>query len=227
MTPNETTSELPRQLAPMAVGRVREDWERLVQSSLAGDEHARGELVAGMALVVRAYYRRRGLSRADAEELAVSTVSDVVLTLGSYESAEGRSFLRWLYGVCRKKRADEFRRRYRGGEQSLAEMQPSARVIADSPPESLSIAREALEDALSQLSREDRHLVAARHAREPVEFRQLASELGLDAALCRKRFERAMKKLRQWLYHDPRTVSLRNRPIDDGHDALGRAGRGQ
>ncbi|MFM7843485.1 MAG: RNA polymerase sigma factor [Planctomycetota bacterium] len=190
-------------------GSATEDWDNLVSSSVAGDQRAQATLVSAVALLSRSYYRRRGLLPGDAEELAISTISDVIMSLDKYRPGSGHSFKRWLYGICRRKRADEFRQRYRLGVVTLNESQLANPVVPEPAPEVSSVPLEALADALAMLTAEDRHLIAARHRRVSVEYQQLALELNISPALCRKRFERAMKRLRRVLEQDPRTAAWR------------------
>jgi RNA polymerase sigma-70 factor (ECF subfamily) len=82
----------------------------LMLRSQAGDAAAHGELLAGLALLLRRYHRRRlGGHDADTEDLVQESLIAVHERRHTYDPS--RPFTAWAYAVARHKLIDHMRRR--------------------------------------------------------------------------------------------------------------------
>ena len=193
----------------MRVNLTDHEWNDLALRTRQGNHKACADLSTCLGVIAAAYFRRRGMNSSEAEDLAVSCVSDVILALSSFRMAASTSFRSWAYGIIRRKRADHYRRQVDSLVSLVSDTPAPTTELAASASQQESTLSAAVADALAQLDGHDYAIVRARFAREPVEYETLSAELGLSPVVCRKRFERALKKLRIWLSNDPRTLPLR------------------
>jgi RNA polymerase sigma factor (sigma-70 family) len=64
--------------------------------------------------------------------------------------------------------------------------------------------RAAVRAALEKLKPADRLILQLRHCSEPVEYREIATELGMESGAARTRHSRATRRLAEFLRADPR-----------------------
>lgn len=160
-------------------------------------------------------YRRfaaRGVSPADAEELAVSILSEVILKLDRFEPRGEGSFWRW---VCRVS-DNFFRDQLRQHRPALLD---DPEVVADPVGEEDDADAEAVEAVLIQevrsvierLKEPDRTIVAMRLEEPDRTYEEIGAEVGLKGGTVRVRHHRALKKLATALEGVPAVVDWRRR----------------
>lgn len=194
----------------MPESRTSQEWSGLVQRVLSGDTDATQQFADVVGKKLFGLFLFLEMSPTDAEELAVSCTSDIVLALENY--TENGRFEAWMFQIARNQRANEFRGRpelVRLRESDWLELYDREQNGSDNlvyqNNGQLSVpVHQALEHALSQLSAADRRLIEGRHARIPATFEELGHELGLTPGNARVRFLRLIRKLKTALRSDDR-----------------------
>jgi RNA polymerase sigma factor (sigma-70 family) len=162
----------------------------------AGEESAFSEFADSYGKRFRGYYLRQGLFVTDAEELAVSTVTDVALKIDRFTNQGPGSFDRWAFTLA-----------YRGYVNWLREQSRQARaqeiavsILRHPQNENAeSRIRECVCSALSRLSQIDRDVLTMRALAVPFSFAEIGSALGLSQGAVRVRYHRARAKVRKLL----------------------------
>ena len=125
----------------------------------------------------------------DAEDI----VQDVFVSAYQGQAGfDGKNISAWLYKIAYNKSIDHMRRNQVVSFQELYEDTPIIEQDCDtgySP---------AIISALRQLSREDRAIVLGRIT-ESLSYTELTGRLGMSETALRKRYERAKKKLAEYL----------------------------
>src|SRR5437868_3522796 len=86
--------------------KYRSASEDLARRMIALEEPAFQEFFDVFAPRFRAFFISKGMTWADAEELAISCVSDVALKIDKYKPLEGVSFEAWVFTLARHARSD-------------------------------------------------------------------------------------------------------------------------
>jgi len=137
------------------------------------------------------YLRCKTGSADEAEELAAEVFADAVSALRDFKPGE-TPVLALLYTLARRRFADAARRRGRGSLQSLSLGEAADALVEPERDEALT---QALQHALGRLPPELGVVVAMKLV-QGRRFAEIARDLGVSEAACRKRFERGMRALR-------------------------------
>jgi RNA polymerase sigma-70 factor (ECF subfamily) len=188
--------------------RSKENLAGLASRMVAADELAFAEFAEYFGPRFRALFVNRGLSISDAEDLAVSCVTDTALKVDKYRAEENGNFEGWVFTVARHYAADWWRRRKFGTvaiEESVTAMAPLVDPEETKPNENVV---DAVRDALRQLPEADVILIKFRNLGPEHTFAELAERIGISQEAARVRHFRALKRLKSLLEVDPRIVSI-------------------
>jgi RNA polymerase sigma factor (sigma-70 family) len=146
------------------------------------------------------YFLRKGLSRADAEALAVSCVSKSWMSIGSFKPQGPGSFEHWVFRLARNAWYDDQRRarkrsRVEFDEQILAARAESSELAADEDLVS------QVGAALADLPALDREIVRLRHLDSEETFDEIGRRLGIKGSVARVRHHRTLRVLAGRLAH--------------------------
>jgi RNA polymerase sigma-70 factor (ECF subfamily) len=159
----------------------------------------------------RAYFQRGGLSPADAEDLAVSCVTDIALKIEKYEQKEGASFSAWVFSISRNYLADWWRKN-RQMEPLPTDLSVND-VKADEMTQSPSVI--AVREAISTMTEDEQEIIRLRHFGLEHSYREIGNQFGITSDAARVRHFRALQKLQRVLEKDFRIgASLSTRSVD-------------
>jgi RNA polymerase sigma factor (sigma-70 family) len=200
----------------------------LISRVLAGDHVAEQKLADHVYKLVYSYMRQCGRSHSDAHDIALRSISKVRLVLESYK--EG-AFKAWVKAITRRLVLDDIRALKGTLWESFDDPDCDARTVVSCDEELPSPVMAALQrasailpggqagqglpepvanalhEALQLLPVEDVMIVEARVCDIPVEFKELATQLGCKPNTVQKRHERAKDKLRALLASDSRIIA--------------------
>ena len=185
----------------MRAARSDMNLEDLARRMSALEEESFYEFAGFFGPRFRALFLSRGLTRADAEELSVSCVTDISLKVGQYKPVADGSFEAWVFTLARRYVIDWWRAR-----------QPSLPLPDDLPlstpsveePEPDSELVVAVRAALAQLSEADQKLIRLRNMEGEYTYAEAGEALGISAGTARVRHFRALKRLESLLMKDQR-----------------------
>jgi RNA polymerase sigma-70 factor (ECF subfamily) len=162
------------------------------------DEAAVREFALSFGPRFQRLFLRRGLPAVDAEALAVSCVSDVVMKIHRFQPAGSGSFERWVFTLAHYAWVEALRQRQREPSRSREPAWPET-PDWDEPP---APALEAVRTALGQLSEEDQAVVQL-HQVDGLSFAEVGRQLNMPEGTARVRHHRALKRLEGLLANHP------------------------
>jgi len=171
------------------------DVDQLVRAVKNGDKDRYGTIVANYQQQIFKYCFHMLGQLQEAEDVTQDVFVKGLERLEQYR--EGTSFTAWLYKMAyheclnKLKRAQIHDRILRLFSRSI----PAA--PADLPTEGLAYNVE-LREALLRLAPKERHIILLRIVEE-YKFEEIAAQLDISYSAVRKRYERAMKKLKSYL----------------------------
>lgn len=183
--------------------------ESLAWRMAAGEEVAFAEFGRRFGPRLWAFFHRLGLSPADAEEMAVTSVTEVSLRILQYTPSLDGRFTGWVYTVAYRLMVD-WKRRNRRHEASLSDavtsQLPAIQLDDDRKATSAEQAMivGAVQDAMEELPEVDRQIVSMRHLGIEHSYEEIAHKLGISSGNARVRHHRALRKLEQLLAQNPR-----------------------
>jgi RNA polymerase sigma-70 factor (ECF subfamily) len=192
----------------MRAARSDIDMEDLARRMVELDEPAYDEFARTFGWRFRAFFRKRGLTYTDAEDLAVSCVTDIALKVDQYRPIEDGSFKGWVFTLAHRYLFDWWRG-HRTAE-SLSDTLP-ADFPADEEPDSDSAHTSAVKDAMAHLSEDDQAIIRLKDMSGEQTYDEVAKALGVRAGTARVRHHRALKRLQVVLEKDERMVSYLKR----------------
>jgi RNA polymerase sigma factor (sigma-70 family) len=143
-----------------------------------------------------AFFRRRGLSQAEAEDLAASCVTDIAIRVPQFtEQAEG-SFQAWVWTLARGALADWWRKHRPSQSLSVD--------VSDTQPDPDEEAVQALHEALGRLSERDRDVIELRDLGSEPNYDEIATRLDITKGAAKARHRRAVERLKTLLEQDTR-----------------------
>ena len=188
----------------------REHPADLAARMLAAEESAFAEFADYFGPRFRSLFISRGLSPSDAEDLAVSCVTDTALKVDKFR-AEGGNFEGWVFTVARNYVAD-WRRRRKLGTVAIDEADAVAKPAdggRETEPNEEVVA--AVREALTQLPEGDVTLIKYRNLGAEHTFAELAQRVGISPEAARVRHFRALRRLKSLLEADPRLTNVLRR----------------
>lgn len=157
---------------------------------------------------LRAFFVTRGLRVFEAEDLAVSCVTDISLRVEKYRHQENGGFEAWVFTVARNLLSD-WRQ-----SQVTAEPLPDdleAPDPSDEETESDTSIVLAVRQTLGQLSETDQLIIRLRYLEEDRSFAEIGNLLGVKAVTARVRLHRALQHLESALKQDHRITEFLKR----------------
>jgi len=170
------------------------DPEDLIPRLKRFDESAVQEFALMFGQRLSRLFLRRGFPAADAEALAVSCVTDAVMSLHQFHPAGTGSLERWVFTMARNAAVDAWRRNQRT-RPLAAEVTWPDQPDWDEPPSAVT---KAVDDALAHLSDQDRTIVQMHHFNGWT-FAEIGQQLQLQEGTVRVRHHRALKRLSEEL----------------------------
>lgn len=183
--------------------------ELLAQRMAATEETAFQEFGEFFGPRFRALFRRKGLSAADADDLAVSCVTDIALKVERYDCARGGRFAAWVFTLADRALTDWWRH-HRAFEPLPAEVAFVESTEKEGNGD-IAGAVEALREAIARLPPGEQELVKARDFGGGDSYARIAADLGIEPSAARVRHHRALRRLRTLLEPDPRIQRLLRR----------------
>lgn len=174
----------------------------------AAEEQAFQEFANTFGPRLRAYFVARGLRVSDAEDLAVSCVTDISLRADKYRPQENGGFEAWVFTLAKNFLSDWV------GSRAPTEPLPDileAPSPSDEESESDSGIVLAVRQVLGQLSETDQLIIRLRYLEEERSFAEIEAILGVKAATARVRLHRALKHLESALRQDSRVSDFLKR----------------
>jgi RNA polymerase sigma-70 factor (ECF subfamily) len=198
-----------KEVPVMRVARSTNEVEGLAARMAASEELAYAEFANTYSSRIRSFFIRRGLGATDAEDLAVSCVTDIALKIDKYRSTRPGGFDAWVFTISRNHLIDWIRSRKIS--ESLPDNLPSP-----APPD-LDVVPDvetsvAVNEAIAQLSESDQLVVRLRHFSGEYSYECIAQELAITPETARVRHFRALKRLKVILEKDDR---IRRRLVHD------------
>jgi RNA polymerase sigma factor (sigma-70 family) len=177
-----------------------------------GHEKAFEEFRAVYSAPFYYYFRRRGLSEADAVELAADCVTDIPLKVRDHFNPSHTCFGAWV-NLLRKRAATNWWRRTRHFD--TVELDPDFPAPDEEEAESEAEALSAVRESLGALEPLDRELLLLRYNGQlRLSFAEIARELSqrngkeIKVATIRQRHARALSKLEGKLRSDSRLTKV-------------------
>jgi RNA polymerase sigma factor (sigma-70 family) len=189
----------------MYVARSIKEIDSLATGMLALEDEAYNEFARIFGPRLRALFIRQGLTMADAEDLAVSCVTDIALKVEKYKQISEGGFGAWVFTLARHALAD-WRRSHHPTEE-LPDDLAAQLIPADDEEQNLD-AILAVREALAQFSEMDQSLILLRNLGDEYSYAELSERLGISREAARVRHFRALKRLKVILEKDPRIKSL-------------------
>lgn len=188
----------------------RLEMESLAERLAQGDEEAFWELFETFGPRLVHFFGKRGVPETDAENLALNCLMNVRRQIAKYERRENGSFAGWIFTIARRMRIDWWR--INGASCQLEddmllkiatdETQSFESWIAqEGSPDEI---RQAVCDALEQLSDSDQDLIRQRFIEAELDNAALAERLGIKVNTVKTRLSRALKRLKPILEKDSR-----------------------
>ncbi len=166
----------------------------------AGDREAVKSLALALGSMARRFFLGKGLSVSHAEEQAVTCVTETWLRLPKFR---GGNFAAWAHTLFLHLLIDEHRKRAKSvRDESHDHLDGFSNGDRPSPLDAT--VRRAVTGAVGRLNARDQLIVRLRHCREPLEFKDIARELGMESGAVRTRYSRIRKLLEGSLRNDPR-----------------------
>jgi RNA polymerase sigma-70 factor (ECF subfamily) len=159
---------------------------------------------------LRAFLISRGLTVSDAEDLAISCVTDISLRIEKYRPQAEGGFEAWVFTLARHFLADWWR------HHKVTEPLPDnleAPVSFEEKAEPNESIVSAVRQAVAQLSETDQLIVRLRYLEEERSFAEIGELLGIQEGTARVRLSRALKHLEPVLKKDHRISDFLKRRV--------------
>lgn len=181
----------------------RMDTDELVSRMVQGDDDALRAFAGMFGKLFLGYFARCGLSQRDAEELAVTCVSNIVMRLDKFEDRGKGSFSAWCFAIARNCLVDLRRKRR---EHLLEQPEEVAADAVEGPeqedgPNKLD---KAVHEGLARLSNADREIIELRHFQPANSFAEIGQIL--------RSSEKAAKGRDFEVQQDVRVLACREEP---------------
>lgn len=179
-------------------------YERLLASEPAAYE----EFAEFFGKRFAVYYRTHGLTRADAEDLTISTITDIALKVMRSRSRPVKNFDSWVFTLARHALSAWLK----AHRVPLVPIEQLILDITAEPPQRLhqpASLVQVVSDALAKLPPDEQILIKLRHfEEEPETFETISSRLGITISSARLRYYRALRLLQLYIEGDPRSSSF-------------------
>jgi RNA polymerase sigma factor (sigma-70 family) len=187
--------------------------ENLARRMAAIEEEAFAEFANIFGPKLRAFFITRGLRAAEAEDLAVSSITDICLRIEKYAEQEDGSFESWVYTLARNFLVDWHRSR---PQVEPLPLQLPAPEPVEGRTETRRVALVAVREAIETLSDTDQMILTLRHLEEERSFSEIGQILGIEPGTARTRHSRALAHLKEVLEGDLRVAKVLRRGTSKG-----------
>jgi RNA polymerase sigma factor (sigma-70 family) len=177
------------------------DFEQLPHRMASRDSDAYREFAAFFGPRLRGFFRSRGLGIVDAEDLAVSCVTDIALKVERYDPDRGGRFVAWVYTLASRSLIDWWRRK--PPTEPLPAQLPLLEVLNQNSSR-LDEVVAAVREAMAKLSERDQDLLRLRELGGMGSYKEIAEQLRIRPSAARVRHHRALRRLRVLLEDDGR-----------------------
>ena len=151
----------------------------------------------------RALFIRHGLPPVDAEDLAISCITDIAMRVRKYKRVEGKSFAAWVFKIAKNAMVDWWKNAgmTREGIQGLQQLTASGSHDNECPRHEVVC---AVQEALFALTAQQREIIFLRDLEEERSYAEIGTVLQIPEGTARVRHKRALENLRSILVVDPR-----------------------
>ena len=182
--------------------------EELAKRMVALDQEAYREFADIFGPRFRSFFLKRGLTASDAEDLAVSCITDIALKIEKYKSEKKGSFVAWIYTIIRHELVNWWRKK--PDEVPLTNDGLLNIAQEDDPRQNIDIIC-AVENAVAKLSDTDQTIIQLRDLGAQHSYAEIAELLDIKPGNVRVRHHRALQRLQSILEEDPHIRKLLNR----------------
>jgi len=148
------------------------------------------------------------MPQTEAEQLAVSCVTDIALRVSKFRYQGTGSFERWVFKLAYNCFIDWLRERS-GREIQVDDAQLRSMVTSDTEPNRAVCA--AVDQAMARLSAMDRKIVELRNFEVQLTYEEIGEQLAIESGTARVRHHRALKQLEKFLAEQPAIQTLLSR----------------
>lgn len=192
-------------MEPMVSSKNNET-ESLAARMCAREEKAFEEFSDNFGPKLRAFLvKKKGMRVADAEDLAVSCISEASVNVEKYETRDEGSFEGWVYTIASHMHADWLKKN--PVNDPLPENLVAPEPVEEDSARTATIGS-AVHQAMDQLSDTDQMIVQLRYMEESRTFKEIGKLLNINADAARQRHTRALKHIEKILSKDGRITGL-------------------
>jgi RNA polymerase sigma factor (sigma-70 family) len=184
---------------------TKREVESLAARMAVADEEAFEEFVKIFGPRLRAFFMSKGMRAAEAEDLAVSSITDICLRIEKYERREGKSFEGWVFTLANNFFADYWRSHRK--TETLPESLQAPAEAEESPTSRKSVVA-AVRHGIEQLSETDQLIVRLRYLEGDRSYDEIGRLLGIEQGAARTRMSRALAHLEKVLCMDQRILDF-------------------
>jgi RNA polymerase sigma factor (sigma-70 family) len=177
-----------------------ETYERLANRMIAKDASAFETFSDEFGPRFRALFLKKGLPVADAEELAISCVSDIAMAVGQYRRhTTGGGFEAWVFTIARHRLVDWWRDHKNKPLPLRDEIADCLETNSLNKNSGLTV---AVRECVTKLAPDDQKIIHLRYTASET-FLLVAEMMEISEGAARVRLTRALKKLRLILEEHP------------------------
>jgi RNA polymerase sigma-70 factor (ECF subfamily) len=182
---------------------------------LALDEQAFEQFTIEFGPRILAYFVHRGMAQSEAEDLAVSCVTDIALKVRDFADQGPGSLDRWVF-TCAYHYFIDWLRKNPASERPVPELSDFPDFGSEIEPNSGVC--QAVNEAVSQLAEVDQRIVALRDLEQQLSYCEIGQLLGLTPSHVRVRHHRALKRLQEILADHPAIKPRLEKPRSSDRD---------
>ena len=184
--------------------------EELAGRMAAQEEQAFVEFAEFFGPRFRALFQKRGLAAWEADDLAISCITDIALKVDKYSPRPESGFAAWVFTLARRRLVDWWR------EQKPAlryeeDLLPDNSTHLDSEPDMEVV--QAVREAIIRFPETEQAIIRLRDMGPPLSYVEIGNRLGMRPGTARVRHYRAIKRLESVLQGDPRIRRLLDRLV--------------
>lgn len=203
----------------MNTHRSNAEMDALARRMAAMEEEALREFGDFFGPRLRAFFLRHGLAVGDAEDLAVSCITNIALKVEQYKPMKNGSFAAWVFTAARHTLVDWWRTHQ--ATVPLSNNLPAQEPPGDDESEPNIEVILAVTEAVAQLSEIDRIIVQLRDLGAEHTYAEISERLRIPSGTARVRHLRALKKLQSILQKDQRLREILARGKNRGAEEVG------
>jgi RNA polymerase sigma factor (sigma-70 family) len=177
----------------------RARFDALAQRMIAGEDEAFETFSDIFGPRFKAMFLAKGLDVCEAEDLAVTCVSDIAIAIGQYSQAIGGGFEAWAFTIARHRLVDW----WRDHKVQTIPLCESMNLVDQDCIEDDTVLSVAVRETVKLLSIQDQEIIALRYLSHSQSYEEIASVLGISKGAVRVRMMRTLQKLAQKLSANP------------------------